>query len=174
MRHVQRNVSAVPNIDLHKDRDDVLRVNSRIPGYRPNFIPRRCCLDRILVSDVHEQIGQGGASSTMAKVREQFWIPQLRVLVKSVIHECSNCKLFRVMPLHPPTTAQLPEFRTQMTHPFAVTGVDFAGPLLFRTPKRKTQKAYVTLFTCTTTRAVHLKLCKSMTAEEIKRSLKCG
>jgi hypothetical protein len=75
-------------------------------------------------------------------------------------------------PLHPPTTAPLPEFRTQMTHPFAVTGVDFSGPLLYRTPKRKTQKAYVTLFTCTTTRAVHLKLCKSMTAEEFKRSFK--
>ncbi|CAB4027081.1 Hypothetical predicted protein [Paramuricea clavata] len=90
LRHVQRNVSAVPNVDLQKDKDDVLRVNSRIPGYRPAFIPRRCCLDRILVSDIHEQIGHGGVSSTMAKVREQFWIPQLRVLVKSVIHECKE------------------------------------------------------------------------------------
>ena len=66
----------------------------------------------------------------------------------------------------------LPVFRTQMTHPFAVSGVDFAGLMLYRTNKKKTQKAYIVLFTCTTTRAVHLKLCKSMTAEEFKRSLK--
>ena len=50
--------------------------------------------------------------------------------------------------------------------------VIIAGPMLYRTSKRKTQKAYRALFTCTTTRAVHLKLCKSMTAEEFKRSLK--
>ena len=59
-----------------------------------------------------------------------------------------------------------------MTYLFAVSGVDFAGPMLYRTSKRKTQKAYIVLLTCTTTRAAHLKLCKGMTAEEFKRSLK--
>ena len=44
--------------------------------------------------------------------------------------------------------------------------------MLYRTNKKKTQKAYIVLFTCTTTRAVHLKLCKTITAEEFKRSLK--
>jgi hypothetical protein len=59
-----------------------------------------------------------------------------------------------------------------MTHPFAVTGVDFAGPLLYRTAKKEIEKAYVTLFTCAATRAVHLKLCKTMAAEKFKRTLK--
>ena len=35
-----------------------------------------------------------------------------------------------------------------------------------------TGKAYVVLFTCSSTRAVHLTLCKDMTAEEFKRTLK--
>ncbi|CAB4033807.1 Hypothetical predicted protein [Paramuricea clavata] len=62
--------------------------------------------------------------------------------------------------LNPPTTAPLPTFRTEMTEPFAVTGVDFAGPLLYRANKKSTRKAYVALYTCATTRAVHLKLSK--------------
>ncbi len=161
LRHVQKDVTTVSNVDLMKDNDGLLRVSSRVTGYRPIFVPRNCVFDRILVRKFHEQIGHGGVSLTMARVREQFWIPQLKVLVKSVIHECNKCKIHRARPLHPPTTALLPEFRTEMTHPFAVTGVDFAGPLLYRTTKKKTKKAYVTLFTCAATRAVHLKLCKT-------------
>ena len=172
LRRVQRNVTTISNVDLADDNNGLLRVSSRVSGCRPIFVPKNCGLDRILVRQFHEQIGHGGVSSTMAKVREQFWIPQLRVLVKSVIHECNKCKIHRARPLHPPTTAALPEFRTEMTHPFAVTGVDFAGPLLYRTAKKKTKKAYVALFTCTATRAVHLKLCKTMAAEEFKRILK--
>ena len=36
----------------------------------------------------------------------------------------------------------------------------------------KTVKAYVALFTCASTRAVHFKICKDMTAEEFKQGLK--
>ena len=121
LRHVQKYVTTILNIDLVKDGVGILRVCSRIPDYRPIFVPKGCILDRTLVRHVHEQIGHGGVSSTMGKVREQFWIPQLRVLVKRVVQDCNKCHRFRVRPLHPPTTAPLPVFRTQMTYPFAVS-----------------------------------------------------
>ena len=73
--------------------------------------------------------------------------------------------------LNAPPTSALPKFRTEFTEPFNVTGVDFAGPLLYRSGSG-TGKAYVALFTCVSTRAVHLKLCKDMTAEEFERRLK--
>ena len=73
--------------------------------------------------------------------------------------------------LNAPPTSALPKFRTEFTEPFNVTGVDFAGPLLYKSGS-ETGKAYVALFTCASTRAVHLKLCKDMTAEEFKRGLK--
>ena len=71
-----------------------------------------------------------------------------------------------------PPTAALPKFRTEFTEAFDFTGVDFAGPLLYKSGSRETGKAYVTLFTCASTRAVHLKLCKDMTVEEFERSVK--
>ena len=66
----------------------------------------------------------------------------------------------------------LPDFRSTLTTPFEYTGVDFAGPIIYRENKKTIAKAYVALFTCSTTRAVHLKLCKDLTADEFKRALK--
>jgi len=77
----------------------------------------------------------------------------------------------RVKVLSAPVTLVLPRFRTKFTEPFSVTGVDFAGPLLYKCGNKETGKAYVALFTCASTRAVHLKLYKDLTVREFKRSL---
>ena len=74
--------------------------------------------------------------------------------------------------MDPPTTAPLPNFRTEFTEPFSTTGVDFAGPLYYKIGKNKTSKAYVALFTCFSTTAVHLSLCKEMTITEFNRVMK--
>ena len=56
--------------------------------------------------------------------------------------------------------------------PFSTTGVDVAGPLLYKMKQKKIGKAYVVLFICSSTRAVHLKLCKTQSAIEFKKTLK--
>lgn len=83
-----------------------------------------------------------------------------------------HCKKYRVKILKAPPISVLPTFRTEFTEPFTVTGGDFAGPLLYKSGRDQTSKAYIALFTCASTRAVHLRLCKEMTAEEFKRGLK--
>ena len=50
-------------------------------------------------------------------------------------------------------------------------GVDFAGPLKCKVSKTKEEKAYVLSFTCATSRAVHLELTRTQTAEEFQRKL---
>jgi hypothetical protein len=54
--------------------------------------------------------------------------------------------------------------------PFAVTGIDFAGPLYIKVG-RNMHKAYVTLFTCATTQAVHLELCTDMSTDKFLTEL---
>ena len=41
---------------------------------------------------------------------------------------------------------------------FAHVGIDFLGPLYVKTEFQEAEKAYVCLFTCCATRAVHLEL----------------
>ena len=63
----------------------------------------------------------------------------------------------------------LPSDRVQPSRAFAVTGVDFAGPIITLVNKgrgRKTYKSYMALFICFATKAIHLETISelSMTA----------
>ena len=161
-------------VNLERDEDGILRCVSRVPGYYPIFLPRECELTSLVVQQVHKQMLHGGVSVTMCRMREKFWVPKLRSLTKKVIQNCNVCKRYREKPISAShvTTAALPTFRVEMSDPFAVTGVDFAGPVYYRVKKSVTDKAYIALLTCTSTRAVHLKLCHDLSSAEFQRALK--
>ena len=106
-------------------------------------------------------------------MRERFWTPKLRSLVKKVVHNCDVCRRYRVKPSTSCTFgSKLPTFRAELFDAFSVTGADFAGPVYHKIDKSSTAKACIALFTCTCTRAVHLKLCRDLTAQEFQRALK--
>ena len=71
--------------------------------------------------------------------------------MKKVVHKCNQCKRYRVKSLPAPPQSMLPEFRAQLSDPFVVTGVDFAGPILYKIKKSTFGKSYVALFTCSST-----------------------
>ena len=52
----------------------------------------------------------------------------------------------------------------QQTQPFDATGVDFTGALYVRNAGIET-KVYICLFTCATTRAIHLEVVEDLTVE---------
>ena len=64
-------------------------------------------------------------------------------------------------PVNPP---DLPTTRVSEDPPFANTGVDFAGPF-YVNESTESMKTYVCLFTCASTRAVHLELVPNLNAE---------
>ena len=110
---------------------------------------------------------------TMCDVRRCYWIPRLRSLAKKVFHECNACKRYSEKPISPPGKSVSPAFRTELSDPFIIIiGVDFAGPIIYKVKKGTFGKSYVAFYTCASTRAVQLKLCKDLTAPEFKRSLK--
>ena len=108
----------------------------------------------------------------MNKVQERFWIPQLRHITRRLRLSCNHCKKFRAGALSAPPMAALPSFRAEFTDPFSSTGVDFIGPLYHKTQGINPGKAYVVLFICACTCAIHLRLCTDMTVEQFKQALK--
>lgn len=44
-------------------------------------------------------IGHLGREHVIAKVRERFWIPQIRVLVRLVLSRCITCKKLNAKPM---------------------------------------------------------------------------
>ena len=64
-----------------------------------------------------------------------------------------------------PRPPPLPTEWVQYVRPFECTGVDFTGAIKVQNRSGETQKLYVCLFTCVATRAVHLQLINSLSAE---------
>ena len=124
-----------------------------------------------LITLTHEQIMHLGVANTMANIRSEWWIPRLRSKVKKVINQCDTCKVFSTKPYGITTTAAMRSFRTEGGRPFETTGVDFAGPLDYKITKKERGKCRVLIFTCASSRAVHLEVTKSQTAEEFQRKL---
>lgn len=56
--------------------------------------------------------------------------------------------------------------------PFSRTGVDFAGPLYVKGPTGRMNKAYIALFSCCVTRAIHLELVEDLSAGAFQRALR--
>ena len=83
-----------------------------------------------------------------------------------MIRKCVTCVRGEGSHYPVPLAPDLPEERVSEAPPYTNTGIDFAGPLYVRDPQAVNGeiKAYVCLFTCVSTRAVHLELFLSSTA----------
>ena len=92
-------------------------------------------------------------------------------MVKKVNKSCQRCTNLSAKPLPAAATAALPECRVKSGHAFETVGVDFARPFYCSNGK-KTIKTYIALFTCATTRAVHIEPVTDMSVKIFKQSLK--
>ena len=77
-----------------------------------------------LVAEAHMNTLHGGVSLTIAKVREQYWIPRLRRLARRVLKACNNCRRFQITAFTSPPPGQLPKDHTESQASFQVIGVD--------------------------------------------------
>ena len=156
LKKTQASEELKSDITLKMDEKGVWRCSGRIPGYNPIFLPKNSRLAASLIQQSHEKMLHGGVKMTLSDIRKRYWVPKLRSQVK-IVHECNCCKRHRVKPLRSPGKSMLPEFRARLSEPFAFTGVDFAGPIVYKIKKSTFRKSYVALFTCASTRAVYLK-----------------
>lgn len=95
------------------------------------------------------------------------WIVHGNRLISSVYRSCIKCLLFGASPMQQ-QMAPLPPERLLPGRPFAITGLDFAGPfpILFSKGRgAKTTKGYVAIFVCFAIKAVHIEVVSDMTTE---------
>ena len=82
-------------VNLHEGREGLLECRGRILGDYPIYLPDTHPYTEKLVMMSHLVTLHGAVGLTMAKLREDFWIPRLRRLVKKVIRQCYGCKRFQ-------------------------------------------------------------------------------
>ena len=110
---------------------------------------------------MHIKLHHSGTTGTLTALRQSYWISAARQYIKSLLHKCVVCRKVSGKPYPAPDP---PHLRTQDVHPFTFTGVDFTGALYVQRDKQEV-KVYLCLFTCATTRAVHLEIVQDLTAQ---------
>ena len=149
--------------------------NSAVPpeAKHPILLDKDHHLTNLILNECHERVMHGGVKATLTELRSRYWIVRGRQLVKKMLHKCVTCRRLQAKPYHSPPAPQLPSFRVNEAQPFSYTGVDFAGPLYVReTIASTSRKAWICLYTCCVTRAVHLEVVPDMTAQAFIRSFK--
>ncbi|XP_036322336.1 uncharacterized protein LOC118736350 [Rhagoletis pomonella] len=128
----------------------------------PIILPRYGYITRLIIDWYHRRWKHSNHETVINEIFQQFYVPGLRTLLRSVRKCCQFCKNATAHP-QPPEMADLPEARlSPYTRPFTYVGVDFFGPFL-TTVGRRIEKRYGVVFTCMTCRAVHVEMAYSLT-----------
>jgi hypothetical protein len=175
----KRKTPIIRQLRLFLDKCGTIRCRGRLENANlkeatlyPILLPRRHHFTKLLVQQYHTLLLHAGVGTTTAMIRHTFWIPQIRQLIKTIIHSCVICLKSHGKPYKAPESPPLPKFRLLEAPPFSVCGVDFTGVLYYKTPDSRNNKAYICLFTCAVTRAVHLEVVTDMTTDSFIRAFR--
>ena len=130
----------------------------------PRLLPPKDPFTELVIRDTHIRQLHAGVNSTLTALRLWYWIPAGRQHVKKAISHCVTCKKISGLPYDIPDPPPLPKSRLQQAEPFTVTGVDFTGALHIREAGVQ-RKVYICLFTCATTRAIHLEVVTDLSVQ---------
>ncbi len=110
------------------------------------------------------------------ELRTRFWIVRGRQIIRKIVSKCVKCKRIEGKHYALPKSAPLPKFRVEENPAFTNTGIDFAGPLFVKASTTKeshdSSKVYIALYTCGSSRAVHLDVVPDLNASTFIRSFK--
>ncbi|XP_070075748.1 uncharacterized protein [Drosophila takahashii] len=159
--------SSLYKLGPYLDGNGVLRLQERTKmgsGKDRVVLPSSSPITQLIIAELHENLLHANHETLINELRQSFWIPKLRPTVARLHRSCRICKNRQAAP-RPPRMAELPYPRLAAFHrPFSYTGVDYFGPLLV-TVRRSSEKRYGVLFTCLSTRAIHLEVAYFLTAD---------
>jgi hypothetical protein len=161
------------------ERDGIVRVGGRLrhshlvyEQSHPVLLPAYSRISKLIMQDAHEKIFHAGAERTLAECRREFWVIRGRNLAKKIVKECVTCRKLRKPP-HETLMADLPPERLKVfSPPFTTTGVDLFGPFQLKYGYKKKIKAWGALFTCATTRAIHLEIVENLSTQSFLHALR--
>ena len=166
-----KRLPLIRQLRLFIDKDHLLHCGGRIYNAPlsemakfPLLLPPKHWLTSLIIHSVHIQLFHAGTNSTLTTIRQKFWIPTARQRVKSQLRRCVICRKHSGKPYQTPDPLPLPQIRTCASVPFTITGIDFTGALYIHNDHTE-EKVYICLFTCATSRAIHLEVVTDLTVD---------
>lgn len=163
------------SLSLFLDDNMILRVGGRLVNADLPYdtkhqilLPDKHPITALIIEECHEKSMHGGPKLTESILRQTFWICNSQRTIKSILNKCVTC--FRVNPKPMEQfMGDLPKSRvTVVPKPFFNTAVDYTGAVMIKMSNGrgfKTQKAYIAIFVCMSTKAIHIEAVSDMTAD---------
>ena len=130
----------------------------------PIIMPQRSHLTKLVIRQHHDKLGHAGTSHTLASLQQRFWIVKGAAAVRQSIGQCIKCKR-RNSSVGKQLMADLPRCKVQTEKtPFYKVGVDYFGPFLVKQGRSRI-KRYGCIFSCLTTRAVHIEVASDLSTD---------
>lgn len=110
----------------------------------------------------------------LSSLKERYWPLKGRNLARQVCRTCIRCVRTKPQELSQ-IMGSLPSDRVRPSRAFTIVGVDFAGPITTLVNKgrgRKTNKTYIALFICFSTKAIHLEAVSELTTAAFLATLR--
>ncbi|XP_060073443.1 uncharacterized protein LOC132553231 [Ylistrum balloti] len=157
------------------DENGIIRAGGRLKKSElprgeknPILIPGRHHVATLLTRHFHYSVQHQGRHLTEGAIRSAgFWITGGKRLVSFVIHHCMKCRRLRGKCAEQ-KMADLPTERVTPSPPFTYVGVDVFGPWNVVTRRTRggsaASKRWAALFTCLSSRAVHIELLEEMSS----------
>ncbi|XP_073831625.1 uncharacterized protein [Musca autumnalis] len=158
--------SPLRGLDIFLDEmDGLIKIHGRtehLRGYVDVIVlPPKHKVTSLIIKHYHEKYHHVSHETVINSLKGQYHIQKLRVLYKTVRKNCQHCKITTASPKIP-LMGSLPKGRLgAYEKPFTYTGIDFFGPMIV-TFGRRSEKRWGVIFTCMTTRAIHLEVAHSL------------
>ena len=147
--------SSLSMLRPYLDSEGVIRVGGRLlkshlrhAQKHPVILHHKSRLSHLLLRDAHLQFLHTGPQQMISSISLQYHILSCRRLERSIFRSCVSCRRQQAK-TYPQVMGQLPSSRMTPGHPFAHTGVDYAGPIILKVGKvRKLVhiKSYICVF----------------------------
>lgn len=102
----------------------------------------------------------------LAYLRRVFWIIDGSNEARRYVQQCVKCFRYSSRSQHQ-FMAPLPAARVTPSRPFLHTAMDYSGAVMVRSSKGRGQhatKAYISIFVCLATKAIHIELVSNLTS----------
>ena len=160
-------------LGLFVDENNIVHCKGRLSNAElpystkfPVLILRDHYLAQLLILDSHQRVHHQGVKATLTDLRARFWIPRGRQLVRRILYHCTTCRRYESRHYAVPLQADLPRFRVIFNPAWDSVGVDYAGPLFVKwSIQNESTKVYVVLYSCCSSRAIHLELVQNMSTD---------
>ncbi|KAL0871044.1 hypothetical protein ABMA27_004850 [Loxostege sticticalis] len=170
--------SRIRKLDPFIDEDGILRARGRTraagvsaPDTTPVILDGSHPYARLLCNREHRRAHHSHNERVVNDIRQRYWILRLRPAVRAVAYKCAFCRMRKTKPVRP-ITGDLPRARLEaFTRPFSNCGLDYFGPMTV-TVGRRHEKRWGALFTCLTTRAVHIEIVSSLSTDSAIMALR--